>query len=269
VTTDEGLREALTRVAGVDRLLIALDFDGVVSPIVERAENARPLPDTAAAVVRLAALPHTWTAYVSGRSLASLLSVASPDERTLLIGSHGAEVRLGAEEHPVALDPDQRDALADLHRAFAEVSAQAPGTWVEEKPAGRVLHTRQADPDDAAAAVTAARKQLSGRRDIFLKDGKEVLEGSVVHATKGEGLAFLRQVTEADAVLFAGDDVTDEDGFRALESGDVGIKVGEGETAAGHRVGTPEDIAGVVGLLAELRSELGARRRPDTDGAST
>jgi trehalose 6-phosphate phosphatase len=269
VTIDDQLRAALTQLAGVDRLLVALDFDGVVSPIVERAEDARPLPATAAAVVRLAALPETWTAYVSGRALTSLLKVASPDDRTLLIGSHGAEVRLGAEEHPVALDPDQRDALADLHRTFTEVSTQAPGTWVEEKPAGRVLHTRQADRDDAAAAVAAARRQLTGRGDIFLKDGKEVLEGSVVHATKGEGLAFLRQVTEAEAVLFAGDDVTDEDGFRALESGDVGIKVGPGETAAGFRVESPQDVAEVVGLLAELRADLGAQRRPDTDGAST
>lgn len=256
------LREALARLAKVDKLLVALDFDGVVAPIVSRAEDARPLPATGDAVVRLAALPHTWTAYVSGRSLGSLVAVASPDTRTLLIGSHGAEVRLGGEEQPVTLDPDQRDALDILHRVFTEIASQAPGTWVEEKPAGRVLHTRQADREDAAAAVTGAKKLLAARGDIFLKDGKEVLEGSVVHATKGEGLAFLRQVTEADAVFFAGDDVTDEDGFHALEAGDVGLKVGEGETAAAFRVGSPEDVAEVVGLLARLRSELPAQRTP-------
>ncbi|HKU10953.1 trehalose-phosphatase [Sinomonas sp.] len=249
----ESLRTALERLAAVDRLLVALDFDGVVSPIAERAEQARPLPETAAAVAELAGLPRTWTAFVSGRSLASLVEVASPDRRTLLIGSHGAEVRLDGEERPLALDPDQRHALEALHVAFTEVAAEAPGTWVEEKPAGRVLHTRQADTEVGAAAVVAARDKLTARKDIFLKDGKQVLEGSVVHATKGEGLAFLRQVTEADAILFAGDDVTDEDGFLALKSDDVGIKVGDGETAAGHRVGAPEDIADSMTLLARLR----------------
>ena len=260
MTLDEPLLAALRRLAGVERLLVALDFDGVVSPIVERAEQARPTPATADAVVRLAALPLTWTAFVSGRSLSSLQTVASPDARTLLIGSHGAEVRLGGEEHPVVLDPDQTAALADLHRVCTEVSSQAPGTWVEEKPAGRVLHTRQASPDVAKAAVAEARRQLDGRTDIFLKTGKQVLEGSVVHATKGEGLAFLRQVTEADGVFFAGDDVTDEDGFRALEAADVGIKVGAGETAARFRIDTTEDVARVVEFLARLRSELTAER---------
>ena len=262
MSIDDTLRAALARLAAAERLLVALDFDGVVAPIVDRAEDARPLPATADAVVRLAALPQTWTAYVSGRALASLMTVAHPDARTLLIGSHGAEVRLGSEEQPVTLDPDQRDALAELHRAFTAISSQSPGTWVEEKPAGRVLHTRQADRDVAAAAVDAARTQLAPRRDIFLKDGKEVLEGSVVHATKGEGLAFLRQVTEADAVFFAGDDVTDEDGFLALKTGDVGLKVGSGETAASFRVAGPEDAAEVVQLLASLRSQLPAQRTP-------
>ncbi|WP_422935545.1 trehalose-phosphatase [Sinomonas sp. P47F7] len=254
------LRIALERLAAVERLLVALDFDGVVSPIVERAEQARPLPETAAAVAELAGLAGTWTAYVSGRSLESLVAAASPDARTLLIGSHGAEVRLGGEEHPVTLDPDQKEALGVLHAAFTAVAANAPGTWVEEKPAGRVLHTRQAERDVAAKAVEAARERLGGRRDVFLKTGKQVLEGSVVHATKGEGIAFLRQVTEADAVLFAGDDVTDEDGFLALEDGDVGIKVGDGDTSAGFRVGGPVDIAEAMALLVRFRAELGAQR---------
>ncbi|GHG54007.1 trehalose 6-phosphate phosphatase [Sinomonas cellulolyticus] len=262
MSIDDSLRGALQRLAAAEKLLVALDFDGVVAPIVARAEDARPLPETADAVARLAGLPRTWTAYVSGRALASLVAVASPDPRTQLIGSHGAEVRLGGEEHPVTLDPDQRDALADLHRVFTEISSQAPGTWVEEKPAGRVLHTRQADREDAATAVGAAKQQLASRRDIFLKEGKEVLEGSVVHVTKGEGLAFLRQVTEADAVFFAGDDVTDEDGFLALEAGDLGLKVGPGDTAASFRVERPEDVADVVALLAQLRSELPAQRTP-------
>ena len=75
-------------------------------------------------------------------------------------------------------------------------------------------------------------------------------------------LDFLRQVTEADAVFFAGDDVTDEDGFLALEAGDVGLKIGSGETAASFRVEGPEDVADVVALLARLRSELPAQRTP-------
>ncbi|MGT2463400.1 hypothetical protein [Sinomonas atrocyanea] len=57
MSIDGELREALARLAKVDKLLVALDFDGVVAPIVPRAEDARPLPATGDAVVRLAALP--------------------------------------------------------------------------------------------------------------------------------------------------------------------------------------------------------------------
>ena len=74
MSIDQSLRDALTRLAAAETLLVALDFDGVVAPIVTRAEDARPLPQTAEAVARLAGLPRTWTAYVSGRALASLFA---------------------------------------------------------------------------------------------------------------------------------------------------------------------------------------------------
>ena len=58
------------------------------------------------------------------------------------------------------------------------------------------------------------------------------------------------------AVLFAGDDVTDEDAFAALSpaDGDVTVKVGDGETAAGLRVGSPAEVAELLHALADLRS---------------
>ena len=51
------LRAALEELAGTETLLVALDFDGVLAPIVPRAEDARPLPASAAAVAALADLP--------------------------------------------------------------------------------------------------------------------------------------------------------------------------------------------------------------------
>jgi trehalose 6-phosphate phosphatase len=84
------LLEAVRRIAGTDHLLVAMDFDGTISPIVDHAGDARPLPRSAAAFAELTALPRTTTALISGRALDSLRAVASPPEETLLIGSHGA-----------------------------------------------------------------------------------------------------------------------------------------------------------------------------------
>jgi trehalose 6-phosphate phosphatase len=76
---------------------------------------------------------------------------------------------------------------------------------------------------------------------------------AVVQVSKGAAIDTLRERLGADAVLFVGDDVTDETAFVRMQAGDVGIKVGEGDTAAGYRVGTPEDVTAVLEQLLAAR----------------
>jgi trehalose 6-phosphate phosphatase len=256
------LREAVRRIAGTDHLLVALDFDGTISPIVDRAGDARPLPRSATALAGLAALPRTTTALLSGRALASLRAVASPPVDTLLIGSHGAEAWLGPGSTELTLDEDQRILLAEVRGLLEEIVEQAPGTLLEDKPAGVVLHTRLAEDDVAEDAVAAARSLLQDHKGVFLKTGKRVLETSVVNASKGEGLTFLRQITGATAVLFAGDDVTDEDALARLEPGDVGVKVGLDFTQAEFRVESPVHVAELLEALLQERSLVVAEEEP-------
>ncbi|MET3165249.1 UNVERIFIED_ORG: trehalose 6-phosphate phosphatase [Arthrobacter sp. UYEF10] len=259
------LRQAARRIARTEHLLVALDFDGTISPLVDRADDARPLPRSAAAFAGLAALPRTTTALLSGRALASLRAVASPPVDTLLIGSHGAEAWLGPGSAELTLDEAQRLLLAEVRSVLEEIVEQAPGTLLEDKPAGVVLHTRLATDDVAEDAVAAARSVLQDRKGVFLKNGKRVLETSVVNASKGEGLTFLRQITGATAVLFAGDDVTDEDALARLESGDVGVKVGLDFTQAQFRVEAPAHVAELLEALLQERSLVVAEEEPGTD----
>ncbi|WP_152229578.1 MULTISPECIES: trehalose-phosphatase [Arthrobacter] len=247
------LRSALATLAAADSLLVAVDFDGTLAPLVERAEDARPLPAAAAALRSLASAPGTSTALISGRALDSLRAVAEPEPETLLVGSHGAETWTGPNAAPLELTPEQADLLVRARAAVAEVAQAWDGCRLEDKPAGVVLHTRSASDDDAAAAVDAARARLGKLDGVQVTDGKRVLEASVVHANKGEGIVALRELTGATGVLFAGDDVTDERGFAVLQDADVGIKVGPGETAAQFRVESPEEFAAVLEHLHELR----------------
>ncbi|WP_255770350.1 trehalose-phosphatase [Pseudarthrobacter sulfonivorans] len=259
------LREAVRRIARTEHLLVALDFDGTISPIVDRAGDARPLPRSATAFAGLAALPRTTTALLSGRALASLRAVASPPVNTLLIGSHGAEAWLGPGSAELTLDEGQRLLLAQVRGVLEDIVEQAPGTLLEDKPAGVVLHTRLAEDDVAEDAVAAARSVLQNRKGVFLKEGKRVLETSVVNASKGEGLTFLRQITGATAVLFAGDDVTDEDALARLEPGDVGVKVGLDFTQAEFRVEAPVHVAELLEALLQERSLVVAEEGPAAD----
>jgi len=260
------LRQAVRRVAGTEHLLVAMDFDGTMAPIVAHADDARPLPRAAAAFAGLAALPRTTTALISGRALASLRAVASPPVESLLIGSHGAEAWLGPGSTGLTLDQEQKALLAEVRAVLADIVKEAPGTMLEDKPAGVVLHTRLAPDDVADDAVAAARSLLQDRKGVFLKDGKRVLETSVVNASKGEGVTFLRQITGATGVLFAGDDTTDEDALARLEPGDVGVKVGLDFTQAQYRVEAPVHVAELLEVLLQERSMAVAEEDPGTSG---
>ncbi len=249
------LLAAVHRVAGTEQLLVAMDFDGTMAPLVDHAEDARALPRSAAAFAALAELPRTTTALISGRALGSLRAVAAPPEKTLLIGSHGAEVWMGPGSAELVLEDAQRELLADVRRILAEIVDVAPGTLLEDKPAGVVLHTRLAADDVAEDAVAAARAALQDRPGVFLKTGNRVLETAVVHASKGEGVAFLRQATGATAVVFAGDDTTDEDALGNLIRGDLGVKVGLDFTQAEFRVEAPVHVAELLEALLRERAK--------------
>ena len=100
---------------------------------------------------------------------------------------------------------------------------------------------------------TPEMRQRTQQMGLTIREGKNVLEFSVRSTTKGEAVEHLRRYVAADAVFYAGDDVTDEDAFAALGPDDVGLKSGDGATLANFRVSGPTEIARAITLLADLR----------------
>lgn len=250
------LTAAVDRLAATPRLLVALDFDGTLAPEVDDPEAARALPEAREAMLRLLSLPDTTLALVSGRAMASLEHVSDLPGEALLVGSHGVEERFDGEVR-LALDPAEQTVLARLHEVLESVASGTEGAWIEVKPAGFALHTRLAAGDRAQDAQSRARAEAAAISDsLTVRAGKNVLEFSVRGTTKGEGVDRLREHTGATGVLFAGDDVTDEDGFRALRPGDIGLRSGSGDTVAEFRVDGPLEVAAVLDALAERRSVL-------------
>ena len=80
-----------------------------------------------------------------------------------------------------------------------------------------------------------------------------VVELILLDVDKGEAIAKLRTRLGADAVVFIGDDTTDEDVFAVLGDNDLGIKVGPEPTAAQTRVASQEDVSEVLSVLEEAR----------------
>lgn len=249
------LTDAVRRLATVPRLLVALDFDGVLAPIVDVPSDARPLPAAAAAVGSLATLPDTTLAMLSGRGLADLAAVSGFGTPIRLVGSHGGEFDDGV----AVLDEGRRALLHSLTAELTRLVDGEPGVRLEHKPAGVAVHVRNAAPDVGARVLAAVQAGPAARPGVESTPGKAVLDLAVLSVNKGVALDALRERTEADAVLFAGDDVTDETAFARLRSGDVGVKVGDGDTAAAYRVAGPPQVAELLELLLSVRA---GRRAP-------
>jgi trehalose-phosphatase len=264
------LAQALAVFADRPEILVALDFDGVLAPIVSDPDAAYPLPGAAEAMHRLASGDGVHLALVSGRTLADLRRRAGPPPTALLVGSHGAQFAgpPGMQDQTVGplpedvvpgMDEQARTLLTRVTGALDGISARHPGTFVERKPAGAVLHTRQAPRSAARRATEEALSGPSTWPGVHLTRGKEVVDLSVVDATKGAALTALRArvglAPRSGGVLYVGDDVTDERAFAVLDDdrGDVTVKVGEGTTIARHRVDSPAEVAALLTRLADLR----------------
>lgn len=248
---DEALITALKTFAAIPSVLVASDFDGCVSPIVSRPEDARPNPRSMAALEAAALAPQTHAALISGRARVDLQRLSGASENLTLVGSHGAEF---ADGFASAISPEQEALLGRIVAEFTSISAGFPGTSVERKPASVTLHTRMASHDDAVGALQLAEAGPATWDGVHVTHGKMVIELAVIETSKGHALDRLRTDLGVDAVIYLGDDVTDERAFEHLRPGDVGIKVGPGDTAAEYRIADPDAVAAVLELAASLRA---------------
>lgn len=264
MTIEPELESALTAFAAAPARVVALDFDGVIAPIVPRPEDATPLPEARAALERLARDPAVHLGLVSGRSVGDTALRRAAPPSTAIIGSHGAEQGFVREDGeldagPPVLTDDQRALLLRLHEGAVALCAPVTGSWVEEKPTAIVVHTRPVEDDAAAATLERTTlDKLGGLAGVRAIAGKRVVELSVAHVTKGDAVRLLRtgfptrELPADTPVLYIGDDVTDEDALDSLGPADIGIKVGDGETSATYRVADPAAVGSVLTRLADL-----------------
>ena len=254
--------DAIAPVAASDRLLVALDFDGTLSPLADEPMEARMLPAARAALDALVAAPETIVALVSGRSLTDLRLIAEhvDDSPLLLAGSLGAE--FGYPGEGVQSHDDQPDdaRLRDELRERAEAAtSDLAGVWIEPTRFGFGVHTRKATPADAFEANRLVDAMVAAEAPAWRRrTGHNIIEYAFRHEGKDSAVAELRAHTDASAVLFAGDDVTDEDALRSLTATDLGVHVGSKPTAATLCV---PDIAALAEVLAVIASERSATRQ--------
>jgi trehalose-phosphatase len=247
-------------------LVVALDVDGTIAPIVPRPEDAAVPPETRRVLASLAARPAVQLAVVSGRSAADAARIVALDG-LWVIGNHGAETV--APDGAVRVDPlvaPFAPAIAAAVRALAPAADAVPGARLEDKRWTLTLHYRRVADAAAVGALERATSDAARAFGLSMHRGKQVFElRPPVRVDKGTALLRLARALGADvpgaALLFAGDDLTDEDAFVALRAelpNALTIKVVGEEAGEGGARGADVDTAAaatVVGLPT-LRAAL-------------
>ncbi len=257
----------IEEIVDTPRLLVAVDFDGTLAPIVDDPAAATPTVEAMIALHKLAALPATEVAVISGRAIAKLPTLLGGDVSDLhLVGSHGAEgVQQGSVGSGVEiLTPAAANRLAELRRVLQQITAEFPSVALELKPAGVAIHLRNADPQDAVVVTKNVEDGPATWPGVHVLRGKKVIELTVISTDKGRALESLRRQYRTTAVIFVGDDVTDEHAFATLTEADLGVKVGPGSTTARTRIADPDAVADLLTVLHIVREQASHRLAAET-----
>jgi trehalose 6-phosphate phosphatase len=259
------MRSALDRVgewrAGWEAsgsLVVLLDFDGTLAPIVQRPELAAIPTPTRAALERLRARPGVEIAVVSGRGLADVRARADLGA-ILYAGNHGMEI---AGPGVLRVHPEAEAARPLLDRAAQAIEeglCGIEGAFLEDKGLTLSVHYRLA-PERAAEVHAIVERAVHGERDLHATTGKRVVEVRPrVDWDKGKAVLFLLEQIRPPAgapVLYLGDDTTDEDAFLALArrpEGGEGVLVAEEPrpgTAALSRLASPDEVGRLFEALS-------------------
>jgi trehalose 6-phosphate phosphatase len=200
-------------------VLLTIDFDGTLAPLVDDPELSRATPGAVAALAALADIG-VQVAVITGREALTAVRLgpldAIPD--LTVVGVYGAETwshgKLMTQETPSSL-PAIKDRLIDLGQA----ADSDPALWVEDKRLSLVVHARRAaNPRAALAHVAEAVQTLAAEVELDMHTGRDVLELRLPGLDKGASLARLLAEREPAAVLYIGDDLGDLPAFEEVRN---------------------------------------------------
>ncbi len=241
------------------RPAVFLDYDGTLTPIVERPEDAHLDPGMRAALRRLAAVAPV--AIVSGRDVRFVIDeVDLPD--VYYLGSHGFDV---VAPEGTTLSTGREDefrrflpVLDDAEKSLADAASAIAGARIERKKYAIAVHYRQVAENDVPAVERVVDAELARRPLLRKSGGKKVFElRPDIDWDKGRAVRWALEALglSAEDVLpvYLGDDLTDEDAFAEIASDGLGIVVGDGErtTRAAYRVSTTDEVGALLDRLAE------------------
>lgn len=243
------------RLARADRILLMLDFDGTLAPIVAHPPEARIALESAATLGKLAECSRVRLAIVSGRAVRDMQALVGLSG-IQYVGSHGREW-LPPRPRDTTEDAGRRQAVGALCERLASKLDHVRGFVLEDKGVSAAAHYRNAPPETWEPIRRTVRKAVRDSGGLQVREGKMVLDITPADGVnKGTAVLALLASHGGQPVYF-GDDSTDEDAFRALPDGAVTVYVGppSAPSAARYRVADPEEVGRALGRFLPLVRE--------------
>ncbi len=253
------MKKILKRLERGGSVILFLDYDGTIVPIVKRPELAKPHPMRRKLLEKISKkIP---VAIVSGRSLYDLKKLVKI-KGIYLIGNHGLEILFKREiwVHPYAIR--MKKYIGKTLKRIEDRLKNLRGVIVEDKGLSGSIHYRLLNQDKKKALKSIIEEEISkSKGKLKIKKGKKVFEIRLnLNWNKGDGvkklLSLLNLKNEA-LKIYIGDDETDEDAFRIFKGGDLTILVGRKKSSfAKFRL---KNVNKVWLFLKELLKKMGRK----------
>jgi trehalose 6-phosphate phosphatase len=246
--------ETILEYIGRRRLAVFLDYDGTLTPIVDRPEHAILSEDMRTSLSRLAR--QVPVCIVTGRKLSEIRDLVKLGG-LVYAGAHGFDIWSG-KDRPMhhEIGRDYIDKLSSAAATLRETLADVPQVLIENKTYAVAIHYRLVDPSRIPEIETAVDTYLQQADGLRRTDGKKVFElRPDIDWDKGKAVLWILDAlglrAEHILPLYIGDDVTDEDAFRALKGRGLSFFVGRAErpTAADYRLADPSEVGRFLTLL--------------------
>ncbi len=232
------------------------DFDGTLTEIAETPGAVVVEARAREALEILFESASGAVAIVTGREIDSIDKFLTP-LKLPVAGVHGYERRNG--ETTVTAAAAEESAARAVAKVLTSFVDHNPGLLLEKKRGALALHYRLR-PELETFCLSLAEDLSCRFADVVLTRGKMVVEMRLHTATKGTAINdFLQEKPFRDRLpFFAGDDVTDEDAFKTVNTlGGITVKVGAGETAARARASSVDEFLTWLLATAQRSKELG------------
>ncbi|WP_106849930.1 trehalose-phosphatase [Blastococcus sp. Marseille-P5729] len=244
------------------RVAIFSDYDGVLTPIVDRPEDAVITPQMGASVRRLSTA--CSVCIVSGRDREVVQELMGVDD-LVVAGSHGFDIwspSAGAIE--MRMGGEHKELIEQARDQVTEELSGIDGVLIEPKLTSVAVHYRLVSPQEQKTVTDCVERILAAHPDsLKVTPGKMVLEiQPKVEWDKGRAVLYLMERLGLDGPdvvpVYLGDDITDEHAFSALRGRGIGIFVGtadDPEVADRHsdatlRLDSPDEVQRFFDRLA-------------------